>query len=264
MTTATSAHHRLSTDRSPGRVVQAELIKLRGTPSVWMLAALALTAVLLSVVFTTVLQEIQTVDDARSLLSYSGTGGIIVILLGLVVSAGAYRHRTIVPTTLADPGRARSFWGQIVALGLVGLLVGLLASALTTAVVLAGVSILSDVPTPTAGDVAAAVAGGTLYTTIAAVLGGAIGALARNQVAAAIAMFVYLTMVDPLVGMAIPGFGQFGPIALGIAMGGASPDVTGGPGAQLLAPVVAGTVWFGYAAVLSVAALVSTLRRELP
>lgn len=247
-----------------GRAVQAELITLRGTRSVWGLAALALTAVLLSAGFTTVLQAPKTTEEARSLLSYTGTGGIVVILLGLVVSAGAYRHRTIVPTTLADPGRARSFWAQVIALGLVGLLVGLLASALTTAIVLIGVPILSEVPAPGAGDVVAAVVGGTLYTTIAAVLGGAIGSLARNQVAAAIAMFVYLTMVDPLVGMAVPDYGQFGPIALGIAMGGASPDVTGGPGSQLLVPVLAGAVWISYAAVLSVAAFVSTLRRELP
>jgi len=266
MTTATATGERrsLSPAQGTGRAVVAELIKLRGTPSVWLLAALALIAVLLGLVLTIVLGQIRTVDDVRSLLSFSGTGGFMVILLGLVVAAGEYRYRTIVPTALGEPGRARSFWGQILALGLVGLLLGLVASASATVITLAALSVATDPPPVAALDVLAAVVGGTVYTTIAAMLGGAIGALARNQVAGAIAMFVYLSMVDPLVGMAFPNYGQFGPIALGIALGGASPDPSGGPGALLLAPVVAGAVWFGYAAVLSLAAFASTLRRELP
>lgn len=263
-TTDTLQRRGTSPAQELGRAVRAELVKLRDTPSVWLLAGLAVLAVLLGIGLTIILRQIRTVEDVRSLLSFTAAGGFMVILLGLVVSAGEYRHRTIVPTTLADPGRARSFGGQMLALALVGLAVGVVASVLVTAFTFVGAAMAADPPPVAAADILVAVVGGIVYTTIAAVLGGAIGALARNQVAGAIAMFVYLSMVDPLVGMAVPNYGQFGPIALGIAIGGASPDPSGGPGALLLAPVVAGAVWFSYAAVLSIAAFVSTTKRELP
>lgn len=96
-TPATAEHHP-TVVHDLTRRVHAELFKLRATPSMWLLAALAATAALAALVPTLLLQPTRTAEDVRSLLSFSGAGGLMVILLGLVVTAGEYRHGTITPT----------------------------------------------------------------------------------------------------------------------------------------------------------------------
>lgn len=146
---------------------------------------------------------------------------------------------------------------------MVGTVIGLAASVIATGLTLGHLATGADRPSVAVTDVLAAAAGSTFYTAVSATIGGAIGALTRNQVAAAIAMIVYLSMIDPLVGTAVADYGQFGPTALGIALGGAGPDPNGGPGAQLLPPLVAGPVWLGYAILLVAAAHIATTRRDL-
>ena len=94
------------------------------------------------------------------------------------------------------------------------------------------------------------------------VLGGGLGALARNQVAAAIGVFVYLGSIDPLLAQAVPGYGEFGPTALGIVLSGGSPQ-PGGPGQHLLPPLIAAAVYLSYTAVSATAGLLAVARREL-
>ncbi|MQA88332.1 MAG: hypothetical protein GEV03_27880 [Streptosporangiales bacterium] len=211
---------------------------------------------------TLALIEVRPGGDVRSVLAYSGTGGLLLILLGLVWTAGDHRHRTIVATALAAPRRPSPFAAQMLALAVVGVLVGLAAGAFTVAITVAWLGV-EGVPLGVSGGViAVAVAGGALYSGLAAALGGGLGALTRNQVAAAIVLFLYLSSVDPLLAMAVPDYGQFGPTALGIALSGGA-ETPGGPGMQLLPIGAAAAVWAGYAAVLIATGLAVTVRRDL-
>lgn len=244
------------------RLLRSELIKLRGTPSIWWLAAASLAAVVFGVTLTLALVEGRSPAEVRSILSYSGTGGLLLILLGLVWTAGDHRHRTIVATALVAPRRMPPFAAQMVALALVGVLVGLVAGVLTLTITAVWLG-AEGVPLGVSGSaIATAIAGGALYSGLAAALGGGLGALTRNQVAAAIVLFLYLSSVDPLLAMGVPEYGRFGPTALQIALSGGA-ETAGGPGTRLLPLGAAAAVWAGYAAVLIAAGLTTTMRRDL-
>lgn len=243
------------------RLVRAELIKLNGAPSTWWLAAFAHVAVVFGIVLTLAMVEVRTHADVLSVMSFSGVGGEVLLLLGLVWTAGMYRHRTIVSTMLYAPRRAPSFVAQLLALTLVGVVVGLSAAALAVVLTVAWLG-LADIPVSlSAAEITRSWLGGALYSGLAAALGGGLGALARNQVAAAIAIFLYLGMADPLIGMAVPAYGQFAPTSLGTALSGGAE--VAGPGAQLLPYGTAAAVWAGYTLVLATAGLIATVRRDL-
>lgn len=263
MTTTSFPDQPVRADLRIGRLIGAEMTKLRGTPSVWWLSALAMGAVLLGIVITLSTQDIESGAQVRALLSYSTASGVVIILLGLVWAAGEYRHRTIVPAVLITPRRTPFVLAQVLALGLAGVLVGLAGTALAGAVGLGYLATQEGAPRISALDFVWVAVGTMAYSGIAGALGGGLGALIRNQVAAAIAIFLYLSMVDPLVAMALPDYGQFGPTVLGMAMTGVDPEVVSGPGAQMLSPVMATAIWFAYAGALIVAAVLATRRREL-
>jgi hypothetical protein len=66
-----------------------------------------------------------------------------------------------------------------------------------------------------------------------------------------------------LLAQAVPEYGQFGPTALGIVLSGGSPQ-PGGPGAHLLPPALALSVYLGYAGLFTATGLIALRRRELP
>ncbi|MGH3321590.1 MAG: hypothetical protein ACRDN9_15740 [Streptosporangiaceae bacterium] len=246
-----------------GRLARAELFTLRATPTPWALATLAVLAgcVFAAVIFAVF--GITPTTDVTAFMSFGSTAGTVTLLLGVVWAAGSHRHHTIVPSVLVSPRRVPPVLAQIAALLAVGAVVGFVVEGLTFAlgvVWLAGAGVSSGIP---AGAVAAAWVGGIVYCAFAAALGGGLGHLTRNQVAAVIAVLLYLEMADPLIAMGVPAYGQFGPLGLGTSLTGGSAS-SGGPTTQLLPPAVAGVVWAGYAAVFVAAGLIATRRREFP
>jgi len=244
------------------RLVRAELLKLRGTPSSWWLVGLALAAVSVGVVLTLALTQVRPGNDVRSLLSFAGTGGLVAILAGVVSTAGEHRHRTIVATALATPRRSRAYFAQVASLAIWGLLLGVAAATLTTAIALPWLAAKGVTPNVPAARLMAIYLGAVAYTGGSAALGAGVGALARNQVAAATAVFAYLAILDPTLATLVPAYGQFSLTALGTALSG---GVSGGDGptAQLL-PLWAAAVVYGLCTgVVVVAGLATTLRRDL-
>lgn len=243
------------------QVLKAKLYELPRTPSAWVIAALACAGPLAGLTVIFAVFPVQDADDIRAQLSWAASAGSVMILFGVVQAAGEYRHRTIIPLLLAAPRRGAAVAGQLLAYAVAGAVVGLVAALGVLA--FAAVWLRAE-GTPFeigAGAIAVAVLGSAFYTTLATVLGAGLGMLARNQVAAAIAVLVYVQMVDPNLAMAFPDYGQFGPIALGAAISG-SPPQTGGPGQQLLAWPAATAIWTGAALILALAGLLATLRRE--
>lgn len=243
--------------------LEAEIYKLRRTPSVWWLAAAALAAVAFGLVLTLALSQIRSGGDVRSLLSWAGTGGLVMLLLGVVWTAGEYRHRTIVSTVLATPRRIPVYLAQIGGLALAGGLVGLLGAALVTAVTLPWLA-ATGVPLGVSWlTVLAQYAGGAAFAALSAALGGGIGALVRNQVAAAAVLFSYLAIVDPTLAALTPAYGRYGVTSIGIALSGGTYGIDG-QGTSLL-PVPAALAVYAACAALAVAAgALGTARRELP
>lgn len=94
---------------------RAEIIKLWGTPTSWWLAALAVMIVVVPMVLTLIFTNVRSSSDARSLLSFAGTAGLAMLVLGIVAAAGEYRHHTIVTTALVSPRRVNALIAQVAA-----------------------------------------------------------------------------------------------------------------------------------------------------
>jgi ABC-2 type transport system permease protein len=245
------------------RLLRAELYRLRHTPTTWVFGGLAVAASVLGTTLVLSFVDIGPGSDVTEVMSFTGSAGLVSLMLGVVWAGGDFRHRTIVPAVLLTPRRWRAVVAQLGALGLVGAVIGLVSAPIT---LLTGAVWLDVAGTPyqlPAAGMIGAWFGGTLHNTLSAALGGGLGTLARNQVAAAIAVFIYLGSIDPLLAQAIPDYGQFGPTALGIVLSGGSPQ-PGGPGQQLLPPALAAAVYLGYTALFATAGLLAARRRELP
>jgi ABC-2 type transport system permease protein len=204
-------------------LVAAEWLKLRTTR---LLYGMAPAAVLLS--FVAVAGAVLVTDRAGirlastegldRVLSLSGTGALVVLLTGILISAGEYRHGTAPDTFLTTPRRHRVVTAKLAVGAATGLAAGVLTAAACIAAATAlfsakGASFPFDAP-----EVWLTLAGTLTYTTLFAVLGVALGTLIRNQVLAVAVALAWIGIVEHLVVALAPGLGRWLPAAAGQAI----------------------------------------------
>ena len=244
-------------------LLASELLKLRTTRTSWWVALLSLGLVALTVIGQLAGGEVSSESDLRSVLSNSLVAGLMMIVLGVVGSAGEYRHGTITSTFLVTPSRRRVLIAKALAYGALGLLVALIASVLALAITVPWLSgrgdSLSSLGLGTA-EIAGIVAGCAAYTSIAAMLGVGVGALLRSQVAAVVAVLGFLFVLDPVLAALIDGYGRFGLSGLAVALGGGTGEDAG---FSVLSPLLAALVFGAYAAIAVAAASLITERRDV-
>jgi ABC-2 type transport system permease protein len=243
------------------RLVYSELLKLRTTRTFWGLTGATLGLVVLVTVLTLALDsKLHSENDVRSLLSSAEGGGILMLVLGVVFSAGEYRHGTIASTLLVTPNRLRAVAAKTIACAAAGLAVGLAIAAITAAIGLPWLS-AGSVPTLSTGELLGLFLGGVLYTALACSLGAGVGALLRNQVAAVVLVLVLLFVVDPAVSAVAEGYAKYSLGGLGTALsGGPAENVAGG---NLLPFWLAALLWTAYTTVLVAVAAVLVSRRDV-
>jgi ABC-2 type transport system permease protein len=242
------------------RVVSSELLKLRTTRTFYALAGTALGLVVLAVILPLALDsDFSTEQDVRSVLSSAGVAGLIALILGVVFSAGEYRHGTIAWTLLVTPARLRVAAGQAIACAVAGAAVAASAAVFTAVVALPWLS-AKDAPSLSTGELLGIFLGGILYGALAGAFGAGLGALLRNQVVAVVLVLVLLFVIDPTLIALFDGYDRFSLSGLGTSItGGSEEDIE----ADLL-PVWASTLlWTGYTAVLVGAAALLTSRRDI-
>lgn len=115
------------------RALRAKLFELRRTPSAWWLVTATVVYALTVVLLLLALLDVPSWDEAglRALLASAGGSGALMVLFGVVQAAGEYRHRTIVPLTLAEPRRTPALAGQLLAYAAAGLLAGFIATTVS-------------------------------------------------------------------------------------------------------------------------------------
>jgi ABC-2 type transport system permease protein len=129
----------------------------------------------------TVLDNVSFTVPARVFVS-AGAGSIFTLALGILASAGEFRHGTAVQAFLAVPRRVPVVVAKIATSGLVGLAFGLVCAAFCVAVALPWWA--SEAQAISLGDpqLWTVLAGVVLSTTLYGALGAALGALLGNQV----------------------------------------------------------------------------------
>jgi ABC-2 type transport system permease protein len=243
------------------RVVASELLKLRTTRTFFGIAGAALGLVMLAVILVLALTDDPFDEsDVRSLLSSAGGAGLMMLILGVVFSAGEYRHGTIAWTLLLTPVRLRVATGQALACGLAGAAVSACAAVLTALVALPWLA-AKEAASLSSGEVVEIFLGGILYGALAAAFGAGLGALLRNQVVAVVLVLVFLFVVDPTLTALVDGYDKFSLSGLQTSITGGSEEDFGGE--ELLPFGVATLVWLAYTALLVGAAALLTARRDI-
>jgi len=191
-------------------------------------------------------------------LAHIGLAAIFPLLAGILAVAGEYRHRTITDTYLGFPDRSRVIAAKLAVYALLGAAAGLvtsLAALATTAAWWAA----KDVPLEWSG-VWLTIGGGVAVNVAFAVLGVGLGALVRNVIAAVAAALAWIALIEGIAGQLLgSGLARWLPFDASAALGrsGMATPV------RLLPQWAGGLVLLGYAAAFVVAALLTTLRRDV-
>ena len=193
-------------------------------------------------------------EGLRRLLEHGGVVAIMSLAVGITLSAGEFRHGTVIDTFLTEPRRERATVAKLAAGLLAGLGVGVTVAAATVAIA-AGWCAAKDVTMDWSVAWRSAV-GITLWQALYTVIGVALGAMVRAQAAAVVVAVAWLFVVETALSQLLSQVGRWLPATAASALGNA-------PDAGLLPQVGGGLVLAGWAALAGVAAVALTARRDL-
>jgi ABC-2 type transport system permease protein len=240
-------------------LIRTELLRLRTTRSTWVLLAVGLVltlgwaAAVLGNIGGIGAAAPGSVQMRTDLLAASSVGLFPVLLLGVVAVIGEFHHRTVTPTFLVTPVRARVVAAKAAACVLVGPLVVVVLLAVTWTV-----GVLAGAIDPTMDTALLAMTGRSMLGAACwALLGVGVGALVRNQTVAVLVPLVWFLLIETL----IPAYG------LGMLVpwlpGGATTALAGGKLAGGLPAWAALLVLVGYGLALLVSGGRVIARRDI-
>jgi len=243
-------------------LIRLEFFKLRTTPAFYVTAAAVLFLSVVSAATNVLLKPqagapgVGSAMNAQHVLSQAAAvGSMAMFVLGVLVIAGEYRQRTILGTFLGEPRRLRVVVAKLFTVATVGAVVGALTYGAIVAVTIplyAGKGV-HHLPI----NLASMGLGTVLSTAAYRLLGVAVGALARNTVAAIISGLIWIQLIEVAVlENATPSLAKWLPV-------GAAQGLTSLDKSHFLPPAGAAAVLVGWATVLVVVAARLSTRREL-
>jgi ABC-2 type transport system permease protein len=244
-------------------LVAGEFLKLHTTRTFWILSLSAMALTALFTVAELASEAVTTKDRAETVLGTAGIGGLLMLVLGIVSSAGEYRHGTITSTFLVAPDRRRVLVAKLLANAITGILVTIASMVVLLAIMLPWLSAdgesLGSVGLG-AADVAGILARTAAYNAITGLLGVGLGVLLTNQVAAIAVVPVILIFVDPLVTLLVDSYDTYSLGGLWASLGGETSEDTG---FRVLDPVPAALLYLGYAMAIAAVTAVIAQRRDV-
>ena len=258
--------------------VSTEMRKFFSTRLWWVLLLImagymAFLAAVLAFSITATPQEFQgdKIDVVRSIYTVATSlGYVFPAIVGTLAVTSEFRHRTIVPTLLADPSRTRLLTAKMIAAVPIGLLFGIVGTVSCLGAG-AGAFALGDVdPLLGSPEVWRSAALSVAALTVWSVVGVGLGAMLPNQVASLVTLLAFTQFVEPVARMALPAvlddagsrIASFLPGAAGEAMTGASlfNALSGG---GILEWWQGALVLVGYALLFAVVGRATTFRRDI-
>jgi ABC-type transport system involved in multi-copper enzyme maturation permease subunit len=243
------------------RLVAAEWLKLRTTrilwatvPAVVLLCGVAVAGLVLSseVAGVALLEPTEGVRNAA--LHLTSTGAALVMVLGIIISAGEYRTQTATDTFLTTPRRSRVVAAKLATGAILGVALGGLSAAVGLPV--AYVWFEAEGAAFPSGDAELwlTLGGVVLYASLFAILGVAFGSLVRNQVVAIVSALIFVLLLEQLLTQAGASIAEWFP-------GNAGAAVVRTPG-EFLDPGVGAALLLAYALVIALAGTVVVARRD--
>ena len=235
-------------------LLRGELIKTASTRTLFRYGVTGVALAIANVVIVTQFSgDLVTVSDKREAIAGLP---IIVLLFGLVGASGEFRHRTAAPAVLAaGRDRALLLLARAGAYALAGLAVGALMVAAALGL---GLPLLAAHPGPGLGshDVSLVASGSLIAAALSAIMGVAVGAVVRNQVAGVVGALILAFVVSPLIAVIDETAVEYTPFGAAFALAGdpqAGSLSWGGDGLLLVAWTVP----------LLIAGIVTERRRDL-
>jgi ABC-2 type transport system permease protein len=234
-------------------LIVAEWLKLRTTRLLYGMVPAAI-ALSLAAVSGAVLSadgagvDLETTDGIRRALHVTGTGALLVLAIGIIISAGEYRTSTATDTFLTTPRRHQVIAAKLVTGAGLGLITGVITATASYAIA-AALYRLEDATFPaTSGEVWLTLLGTLAYTTLFATLGVAFGSLLRNQVIAVTVALAWFAVVEQTLVTLAADIGKWLPAGAGQA-------IVRTPVDGLLSPLAGTALLALYAATVAVAGI---------
>jgi ABC-2 type transport system permease protein len=241
-------------------LLRIEWLKLRSVRSPWFLLlggpALVVAGVSGLVVSKADLARSATVATAAA---HVGLVSMISLVLGIIVVAGEYRHRTISDTFMSEPRRSSIVIAKLVVASGMGFLNGIISAVAAILAIIVWWKVKGTGLDLSGGDLWRTLVGGVLWNVGFAAIGVGVGALVRNLAASIAVALVWIALVEGVVGQLVGDLARWLPLASGTALGK-------GPALASRTPVtqVEGAITLAvYAAVLAAIALMTSVRRDV-
>jgi ABC-2 type transport system permease protein len=204
-------------------LLRAELLKLRTTRTVWALlvAAIAVTAAAVAGAVAVADRAgvvLESDEGVRLVLHVSGAGAVFVLILGIIMSAGEYRHGTVTDTFLTTPSRGRVLVAKLITATGVGIAFGAASAGTALGVATHAYEIQGYAFPLDASGAGSILLGAIVYAALFGALGAAVGGLVRNQIGAIVGCLAWLFVVEQIVLGLVPDVGRYFPAAVGRAL----------------------------------------------
>ena len=205
-------------------LIRAELLKLRTTRMFWgnVIAVLAFVPFGVALAIRGGEEPLDSADGISRVMGSASSGAILLLVIGILMTAGEFRHGTATSTFLISPDRRRVIGAKLVAAALVGVVVALASVALTLVVALPWLA-AEDVATSSyTSEAVAALLGSVGATVLGAVVGVGFGTMVRNQTAAITIALVWTQVVEGILVGFVPDVGKWLPGGAASALAGVS------------------------------------------
>jgi len=243
-------------------LIHAELLKLQTTRAFWAYIAFALAFVPVSIALTMTVSNDSLLLDSNegitAVFSAASAGGLLLLLVGITMMAGEFRHNTATTTFLITPDRRRVIAAKLAAGSVVGVLATAVSSLLTLAIALPWLAARDIDVSLLSTAVGAPILGGLIGTGLMTAFGIGLGALMPNQILAITVVIVWSTTVEALLINVVPEVGRWLPMGAASALSGTWSAEEG-----LLPFWSAGIVLTGYTLALAAAGTNLVTRREI-
>jgi ABC-type transport system involved in multi-copper enzyme maturation permease subunit len=246
------------------RLVRAELLKWRTTRTLYgtiagvvVLVALGVAAAI-ATAGTAGNAGLDTTEGVRGVFGGAVNAGFLLLVMGIITTAGEYRQNTITAALLVTPRRRQLVVAKTIAMAIVGAGIAVIATAVTLAVALPWLAAKSVHPALLSGDVAGVLLGSAAVMVLFGLIGVGIGAIVRNQVAAVVGSLAWLLVVEKLLVGLFPVIGKW-------LSFGASGSLIGSvdAGGELLPVGAAALLLLGYGAAFIAGGIRLTTTRDV-
>ena len=175
--------------------IRAELAKLYTARSGLVMIAIEVGIALVLCLIAALVNDFTSDPPAETLLSISQFSIVFVAVLGVMAIAGEFRHGSIAPSLLVTPSRSKLILAKLVAILIVGAMVGAIVAGGALAMG-AWIGPGSDALAYSGGDTLKAIVAAALVTALYGAMGLGVGGILRNQTGAVVLILVALFVVD--------------------------------------------------------------------